>query len=158
MVAEELAAADIPVILNPMINMPMEFSGVNATFSNAARLHAAGVLIAFSNVSNPNPSNPEIIRQAAGLAVAHGLPWEESLKAITINPAIIWELDDQYGSVEPGKDADLVIWDGDPLEVMSYPVTVFIKGEAMPNDSRQIRLRDRYRNLPKAGDIPPAYH
>lgn len=158
MVADELAEANIPVILNPMVNMPMEFSAVNATFSNAARLQAAGVLIAFSNISNPNPSNPEIIRQAAGVAVAHGLPWEEALKAITINPAMIWGLDDQYGTLEPGKDADLVIWDGDPLEVMSYPTTVLIRGVPMPNDSRQIRLRDRYKDLPEAGDIPPAYH
>ena len=148
LVAEELAAAQIPVVLNPGINVAMEFSGFNATYSNAARLHAAGVLIAFSNVSNPHPSNPEIVRQLAGLAVAHGLPWEEALRALTINPAKIWGLEESYGSLEPGKDADVVVWNGDPLELMSYPHDVFIKGQRMPNDSRQIKLRDRYKNLP----------
>ena len=82
LMANELAAAQIPVVLNPGINVGMEFSGFNATYSNAARLHAAGVLIAFSNVSNPHPSNPEIVRQLAGLAVAHGLPREEALRAL----------------------------------------------------------------------------
>ena len=158
LMADELAAAQIPVVLNPGINVGMEFSGFNATYSNAARLHAAGVLIAFSNVSNPHPSNPEIVRQLAGLAVAHGLPWEEALRALTINPAKIWGLEENYGSLESGKDADIVVWDGDPLELMSYPLAVFIKGQRMPNDSRQIRLRDRYQTLPDAGGEPPAFH
>jgi imidazolonepropionase-like amidohydrolase len=157
LVAEELAAAGIPVVLNPSINLAMEFSGFNATLANAARLNAAGVEIAFSNVSNPNPSNPEIIRQAAGLAVAHGLPWVEAMKALTIGAARIWGIDESYGSLEVGKDADIVIWDGDPLESMSYPVAVYIRGERMPEDSRQLKLRDRYLQLPAAGDLPPAY-
>ena len=148
LMANELAAAQIPVVLNPGINVGMEFSGFNATYSNAARLHAAGVLIAFSNVSNPHPSNPEIVRQLAGLAVAHGLPREEALRALTINPAKIWGLEESYGSLEPGKDADVVVWNGDPLELMSYPQDVFIKGQRMPDDSRQIKLRNRYENLP----------
>ena len=158
MVADELAAAGIPVVLNPAINTAMEFSGFNATLKNAARLNASGVEIAFSNVSNPYPSNPEIIRQAAGLAVAHGLPWVEAMKAITIGAASIWGIDDTYGSIEVGKDADIVIWDGDPLESMSYPEAVFIRGVRMPEDSRQLRLRDRYLDLPAAGELPPAYH
>ncbi|SVC55716.1 uncharacterized protein METZ01_LOCUS308570, partial [marine metagenome] len=81
--AEALAAAEIPVVLNPGVNLPTEFSSLNTTYSNAARLHEAGVLLAFSNVGNSGPSNPEIVRQLAGLAVAHGLPWEEALKAMT---------------------------------------------------------------------------
>jgi imidazolonepropionase-like amidohydrolase len=65
------------------------------------------------------------MREAAGLAVANGLPRHEALKALTINPAVIWGIDDHYGTIEPGKDADLVIWDGDPLEPTRAPLRTY---------------------------------
>jgi imidazolonepropionase-like amidohydrolase len=80
------------------------------------------------------------------------------MKAITIGAAGIWGIEDRYGTIEVGKEADIVIWDGDPLESMSYPEVVFIRGERMPDDSRQLRLRNRYFDLPAPGEIPPAYH
>ena len=84
--------------------------------------------------------------QIAGNAVAYGMPWDHALAAITRNPAQIWGIDSSYGTLEAGKDADVVIWDGDPLD-LSAPTAVFIKGVNIPLVSRQTKLRDRYRDL-----------
>jgi len=143
-VAGEIAAARVPVLLNPLTNLPQSFEELGATLENAARLERAGVTVAFLTGDSHNSRN---LRQGAGNAVAHGLPWESALAAMTVNPARIWGLDD-YGTLEPGKDADVVIWNGDPLEVTAAAEHVFIRGQEMPQDSRQIRLRDRY--LPRA--------
>ncbi len=140
-VAGEIAAARVPVLLNPLANLPQSFEEMGATLENAARLARAGVTLAFLTGDSHNSRN---LRQAAGNAVAYGLPWDAAMAAMTVNPARIWGLDD-YGTLEPGKDADVVIWDGDPLEVTSAAERVFIRGLEMPRDSRQIRLRDRYR-------------
>ena len=74
---------------------------------------------------------------------------DHALAAITKNPAQVWGIDSSYGTLEAGKDADVVIWDGDPLDVTSAPTAVFIKGQQMPMTSRQTELRDRYRDLSK---------
>jgi imidazolonepropionase-like amidohydrolase len=139
-VAGEIAGARVPVLLNPLTNLPQSFEEMGATLENAARLARAGVTLAFLTGDSHNSRN---LRQAAGNAVAYGLPWDTAMAAMTANPARIWGLDD-YGTLEPGKDADVVIWDGDPLEVTSAAERVFIRGLEMPRDSRQIRLRDRY--------------
>lgn len=154
-VARELAAAEIPVILDPVLNLPAQFEDIGATLSNAARLEAAGVTIAFFN-ADATTHNLRLLPQLAGNAVAHGLPYEAALAALTINPARILGVDDRLGSLEPGKIADIVVWDGDPLEVSSRPVAVFIDGRAMSMENRQTRLRDRYRDLSR-GDLPHAY-
>jgi imidazolonepropionase-like amidohydrolase len=148
-VAADIAAAHVPVLVNPLSNLPQSFESLGATLENAARLAKAGVTIAIMSGDSHNARN---IRQEAGNAVAYGLPWETALAAMTVNPARIWGLDD-YGTLEPGKDADVVVWDGDPLEVTSAAVHVFIRGIEMPEDSRQLRLRDRY--LRRAGVQPP---
>lgn len=153
-VAERLAAAGVPVLVDPMQNLPSSFESLAATLENAARLHAAGVRVALMSGSSHNARN---LRQAAGNAVAHGLPWEAALAAMTSTPAEVWGLADDSGRLEPGMTADVVVWDGDPLEVTSFPEHVFINGEEMPMESRQLRLRDRYRHLPEEGDLPPAY-
>jgi len=154
--ADALATAGVPVILNPFTNLPASFDRLEATLENAARLHEAGVTIAFSAGDGHNPRN---ISQAAGNAVAHGLPWHEGLRAITRAPAEIFGVGDELGALRAGLRADLVIWDGDPLEVTSFPERVFIEGEAVPMRSRQTLLRDRYRDPtgdPESG-LPPAY-
>lgn len=151
LVAEELAAARVPVVLDPLANLPASFEQIGATLENAARLHAAGVRIAFISGGSHNARN---LRQAAGNAVAHGLPWEAGLAAITRSPARIWGMVG-YGTIEPGMEADLVVWDGDPLEVTSAAERVFIRGREVPMVSRQILLRERYRRLD--GPRPPAY-
>jgi imidazolonepropionase-like amidohydrolase len=111
------------------------------------------VTIAFMSEDAHNARN---LRQAAGNAVAHGLPWEAALAALTAVPARLWGAG-EVGTLEPGREADLVVWDGDPLEVTTFADAVFIRGREMPRETRQTRLRDRYRDLPKAGELPPAY-
>lgn len=151
-VAPEIAAAKVPVLINPLDNLPGSFEALGATLENAARLHKAGVTVAFMSGDAHNARN---IKQAAGNAVAYGLPWNAALAALTSVPARIWGLADSYGTLEPGKDADVVIWDGDPLEVTTFPDAVFIRGVQMPMQTRQTELRDRYKDL--SGPLPPAY-
>ena len=152
MVAREIAEARVPVLINPLSNLPGAFESLGATLENPARLHKAGVTVAFMTGEAHNSRN---IRQAAGNAVAYGLPWDEALAAMTSVPAHIWGISNRYGTLEPGKDADVVIWDGDPLEVSSFPTAVFIRGREMPMNSRQLELRDRYKDL--QGPMPPVY-
>jgi len=145
-VAAELAAAGLPVLLDPLDDLPQSFDTVGATLENAARLERAGVRIAFS-FDDPQPHNIRKLRQAAGIAVAHGLPWEAALAALTRNPAQIFGVADRNGTIERGRLADLVLWSGDPLEVSTLADAVFIQGVQQPMRSRQTELRDRY--LPK---------
>ncbi len=142
-VATELAAARVPVLLNPLDDLPESFDAVGATLENAARLQHAGVKIAFT-FDDPAPHNIRRLRQAAGIAVAHGLPWEDALAAITRNPAEIFGVTAANGSLARGRPADLVLWSGDPLEVTTLADRVFIQGVAQSMHSRQTELRDRY--------------
>ncbi|MBX7249976.1 MAG: amidohydrolase family protein [Caulobacteraceae bacterium] len=153
-VAPELAAARVPVILNPLTDLPASFEQINATMENAARLERAGVVVAFENSDNGSHRARET-RYDAGNAVANGMSYEGALKAITINPATIFGVADRSGSLEAGKDADVVVWTGDPFEPLSQPTAVFIRGQQQPMTSRAQELRDRYRNLNT--QYPPAY-
>ena len=146
-VAGTLAQAQVPVILDPLVDLPDTFDQVGATLENAARLHRAGVRIAFMN-SNDGTHNARKVRQTAGVAVAHGLPWEAALAALTANPADIFGLGAEYGRIAPGYVADLVLWSGDPLEVTTVAQQVWIDGRAQSMRSRQTELRDRYRPAP----------
>ncbi|MCU7555276.1 amidohydrolase family protein [Alteromonas sp. ASW11-19] len=139
-VASELADADIPVILDPEYNLPGGFDQMGATLANAARLEAAGVTVAVGMDTH----NIRLATQHAGNAVANGLSYEGGLASLTSAPAAILGIDDQLGSLAPGKRADVVIWSGDPLEVTQVAEQVFINGEAIEMRSRQTRLRDRY--------------
>ena len=111
MVADELAAAGVPVLLQPLANLPASFETLGATLANAARLDAAGVPVAFMSGDSHNARN---LRQDAGNAVAWGMPWDAALAAMTTVPASIWGLDGVYGRIEPGYEADLVIWEPSP--------------------------------------------
>ncbi len=142
-VAPELAAAHIPVVLNPLQDLPESFDIVGATLENAVKLNRAGVKIAFS-LDDPQPHNIRKVRQTAGIAVAHGLPWEAALAALTRNPAEIFGVAARNGTIARGRPADLVLWSGDPLEVTSLAQRVFIEGQSQPMQSRQTVLRDRY--------------
>lgn len=141
MVADKLAAAHVPVLLDPLQDLPSRFESLGATLHNAARLQQAGVLIAFATGDTHNARN---VTQTAGNAVAYGLPWIDALKAIMLNPAKIYGVADRVGTLAPGKVADVVIWNGDPLEVTTFADQVFIAGRKMPMVSRQTLLRDRY--------------
>jgi hypothetical protein len=141
LVANALARAHAPVILNSLQDLPTDLDRLSARLDNAARLQRAGVLIAFSNGDTHNARN---VRQLAGNAVAHGLPWEAALAALTANPAEIFGQGAVRGRIEKGQVADLVLWSGDPLEVTSAADQVWIGGRAMEMRSRQTELRDRY--------------
>jgi imidazolonepropionase-like amidohydrolase len=156
LVADELAAADIPVIIDPLDNLPASFEKLAATQLNAERLITAGVKTAFANLGD-NGHQARLVLQAAGNAVANGVSQADAIKAMTSIPADIYGRSD-LGRLESGAIADLVIWDGDPLEVTSAPTTVIIAGEIQPLESRQTRLRDRYLDLTDdGGDLPLAY-
>jgi imidazolonepropionase-like amidohydrolase len=151
-VADEIAAAGVPALITPLNNLPTSFDVLGATLENAARLHKAGVAVAFMSTAAHESYG---IRQNAGNAVAYGMPWEAAMAALTTVPARLFGIADHYGTLEPGKDADVVVWTGDPLEVLTYPTAVFIRGIEMPIRSRQLELRDRYKDL--GATTPPAY-
>jgi len=154
-VAEDLADEDIAVILDPSNNLPTSFDNIYATTDNARLLHEAGVTIAIATTSFNDVNNPRNVTQIAGIGVANGLPYDAALRAITLGPAEMFGIGDDFGTLEAGKDADVVVWEGDPLEVMTLPTHVIIDGDLMPMDNRQLRLRDRYRDL--SDDTPMQY-
>ena len=127
---------------------------MGARLDNAARLHAAGVTVAINGARDFNNLRQE--RLNAGLAVANGLPYAAGLAAVTLVPARIWGQDGKIGSLDVGKVADVVVWNGDPLETTSWPLNVFVGGVEQPKDSRQTQLRDRYAKSDDSG-YPPAY-
>lgn len=154
MLAEQLVAADIAVVLAPMDILPRNFDRINARRESAAILAAAGVTISFAD-GQGHTHNARNITQSAGNAVANGLSWDDALRAITLAPAEIFGVASSVGSIEPGKEADIVIWPDDPLELTTYPEQVLIKGESISMTSRQTLLRDRY--LKTESGKPPAY-
>lgn len=154
--ARALAAASIPVILDPMDNLPSSFENLSATLKNAGILNQAGVKIAFFNPPGFGAHNLRLHTQQAGNAVANGLPFDAALAAITRNPAQIFGIGGQLGTLEVGKRGDVVVWDGDPLEVTTGVVSVVIDGQVQSLDNRQEKLLRRYRNLDR-GDLPHAY-
>ena len=104
----------------------------------------AGVQVAITTGETFKAYN---IRQEAGNAVAYGLSWEEAFRAVTLYPAQIWGVADRYGSLEAGKVADVVVWSGDPLELLTRVEHVVIRGREVPMVSRETELRDRYRHI-----------
>lgn len=152
-VAEQLAEAEVAVILDPLQNIPQNFDSLGARLDNAALLIKAKVKVAFTVADTHNLRR---LRFAAGNAVAHGVTREAALAAITRNPAEIWGVGDELGSIVPGKVADLVIWDGDPMEFATSVQKVIINGKVMSLDSRPKRLLERYKTLQRKK--PFAYH
>lgn len=158
-VARELAAAEVPVFVDPLANLPGDFDRIGATLENAARLHAAGVRVAFSQ-SGDASHNARKIRQLAGNAVANGLPWEAGLAGLTAVPAAALGVGEQIGAIAPGRRADLALWSGDPLEVNTVALQVWLDGRAIEMRSRQTELRDRYlraQTPAESGGLPRAY-
>ncbi|MGD9813953.1 MAG: amidohydrolase family protein [Hyphomonadaceae bacterium] len=144
-VADELARAGIPVIIDPLSNLPDRFERLSARLDNAVILHRAGVRFAIAPAPGTvDAHQARLVLQLAGNAVANGLPWEAAFAAVTRAPADIFGVGNRLGRLERSYIADVVIWDGDPLQVMSAPTAVFIAGVEQPLVSRQTRLRDRY--------------
>ena len=157
--APQLAAARVPVFVDPLANLPSDFDSIGASLENATRLRAAGVDVGFTQAGDAS-HHARKMRQLAGNAVAAGLPWEDGLAGLTRVPAEAFGVAGELGRIAPGQRADLVLWSGDPLEVNSVALQVWMNGTAIPMRSRQTELRDRYlRGVPSAeqGGLPRAY-
>ena len=152
MVANELAEARVPVLLNPLTNLPGNFDQLGSRLDNAAILDEAGVVITISGARTHNVRKQ---RQMAGNAVSYGLSHEAGIAALTRNPAVIFGLAGEQGSIQRNQPANIVLWSGDPLEVTSVAEVVVINGRLVPMESRQTKLRDRY--LPEKPEMPRAY-
>jgi imidazolonepropionase-like amidohydrolase len=162
-VADLLAAAQIPVVLDPFANLPYSLDEIGARLDNAALLRKAGVVIAFAMVDDLSSIYEsylagETMREGAGLAVGNGLSWDQALEAVTTGPARIWGIADHYGTLEPGQDADVVIWQGDPLDVSGWPVAVYVRGVKASLRTRQGALGERYAPSHADDAWPSDYH
>lgn len=145
--ADVLAAAKVAVILDPQVNLPFNFDQLGARQDNAALLAKAGVRVAVGQAGGPIHANYNAgmgLREGAGIAVANGLPYVEALRAVTVNPLAIWGRGG--GTLVVGADADLVVWDGDPLEPSTNAVSVIVEGRETGIRSRQDQLAERYKD------------
>jgi imidazolonepropionase-like amidohydrolase len=140
-VLDYVAGLKVPVIVGPIYEAPKEDERYDTVFKLPAELYKRGVKIAFASYSAHNARN---LPDQAGYATAFGLPYDEALKAITINPAEIWGVADKLGSLDAGKTANVVVANGDPLDVKTDVKRVFIEGRETPMTNRQTRLRDEY--------------
>ncbi len=143
-VAPQIAAAEVPVIVQPLTNLPSALSTLHSRYDNAALMHRAGVRLVITTSGAHDLRNH---RQEAGNAVAAGLPADAALRALTAEPARVFGLADRYGTIAPGRVANLVVWTGDPFELTTWAREVFIRGRAVPMQSRQRLLFERYRRL-----------
>lgn len=161
-VAPQIAAARVPVIVQPMLDNPNSFEALASTRSNAGRLVAAGVTVALGILEQDASFQARNLTHYAGNLVAQakvpggvGLTWAQAMRTITTAPASIFGMGDT-GFLGSAQRADVVVWDGDPLELTSAPTEIFIDGVSQPMTSRQTELRDRYLGL-KMQDAPLAY-
>ena len=142
-VADQLVARKVPVVVKPLTNIP-SFDALGATLENPARLSKAGATLVLSSFDTHNARN---LRQEAGNAIANGLDRDAALRAVTLEPARVWGVADRLGSLEVGKDADVVVWSGDPFELTTRAEHVFIAGREIPADTRQKQLFEKYKTL-----------
>lgn len=163
MVADRIAAAKVPVIASALNDLPAAFERLNATQSNVGRMKKAGVSVAIGMIGDNDAHQLRYTPQYAGNLVAlqrvpgaTGLEWGAALATITSAPAEAAGLGQVMGSLKPGRVGDVVIWSGDPLELSSTPEIVFIDGVKQSMETRQTRLRERYRSLAPAA-LPKAY-
>ena len=150
LVANKIAESDVPLIINPINNIPGSFDELAANIELASNLETFGITLMFNA---PRSHNYHLIRQGAGVAVANGMSYEGALKAITLSPVEIFKLG-KRGQIAQGNIADLIIWDADPLEPSSMPEKVFINGKDIDLTTRMSRLTDRYT---KEKDKPNGY-
>src|SRR5437773_5287928 len=140
-VLDYVASLKVPVIVGPIYETPKAEERYDAVYSLPAQLYKRGVKIAFASFDAHNVRN---LPYAAGYATAFGLPRDEALKAVTLNAAEIWGVDGNLGSLDAGKTANVVVANGDPLDISTDVKQVFIHGREIPMTSRQTRLRDEY--------------
>ena len=151
-VAPELATAKVPVLTGSLENIPENFEALGQRHDNVVLLRKAGVTVALignAGEEDTAPFNVRNIRQDAGTAVAYGLSWDEALKAVTLAPAEIFGVAERVGSLQAGRDANVVVWSGDPFEFSTQTVAVFVRGQQVKAPSRQDMLMERYKTLPR---------
>ena len=162
-VAPQIAAAKVPVMASALNDLPDSFEQIAATQSNVGRMKAAGVEVGIGMINDNEARQAQLSMQYAGNLVAlnkvpgaTGLSWGDAFAAISSVPASIVGLGGEIGSLKAGRRADIVFWDGDPLEATSNVEKVWIDGVGQPLSTRQTRLRDRYLQ-PGVGALPDAY-
>ena len=143
-IADQIAAAGVPVMVQAMDNIPT-YDGLGIRYENAALLAKAGVKVVLMETDTHNSRN---LRQQAGNAVSYGMAWEQALRSVTLTTAEVFGVADRYGSLEPGKVANVVVWSGDPFEFATGVEHVYIRGREIPLRSRQTELLERYQTLP----------
>ncbi len=162
-VAQQIAAAGVPVLASALADLPASFEQLAATQSNIGRMKAAGVTVGIGMIGDDESRQARLVRQYAGNLVAlskipgaAGLDWGAAFATITSLPARAIGMDAEIGTLAAGRRGDVVIWDGDPLEIGSVPTQLFIDGVDQPLTNRQTRLRDRYL-VPQEQGLPKAY-
>jgi imidazolonepropionase-like amidohydrolase len=158
MMADRLGAAHVPVLTGAMNNIPAGFAALGQRQENAALLSKAGVRVAL--IGNAGDGDEETfnvrnIKQEAGNAIAYGMSWENALRSVTLTPAEIFGVSDRVGSLQPGREANVVVWSGDPFEFTTRAEHVFVRGREYHDKTRQDLLMERYRNLPATHNTPP---
>jgi len=155
-VANRLAAAKIPVLAGAMSNDPISFSALGSRQDNVALLRKAGVQVALIGNGGGDEElfNVRNIRYEAGNAVGYGLSWNDALKAITQAPAEIFGVADRIGTLQVGREANVVVWDGDPFEFATRAVAVYVRGQKQNDVSRQDLLTKRYETQPPNYEKP----
>ena len=150
-VASRLAAAGVPVVVGSLNNIPQSFSTLGARQDAAALLQRAGAkVVLIGNGSGEEGFNVRNLKYDAGVAVAYGLPWDAALRAITLTPAEMLGVANRIGSLQPGRDANVVVWSGDPFEFTTRAEHVLIRGREVVSPSRQDELMQRYKSYPPA--------
>lgn len=156
MVADKLAAARVPVMTGAMNSIPGSFEQLNSRQENPALLRRAGVQVVLigNGGGDEEVFNVRNIKQEAGNAVAYGMSWDDALRAVTLAPAEVFGVTDRVGSLQAGRDANVVIWSGDPFEFSTVVERVFVRGREYTQPDRQQMLTDRYKTLPPAWGTP----
>lgn len=157
MMADKLAAAHIPVLTGAMNNIPADFASLGQRQENAALLRKAGVQVALignAGGGDEETFNVRNLKQEGGNAIAYGLSWDDALRAVTLAPAEIFGVADRVGSLQPGREGNVVVWSGDPFEFTSHAEHVLVRGREYNEKTRQDLLVERYRNLPATHNQP----
>ena len=158
MMADKLAAARIPVLTGAMNNIPADFAELGQRQENAGLLRKAGVAVALignAGGGDEEAFNVRNLKQEAGNAVSYGMTWDDALRAVTLTPAEIFGVADRVGSLQPGREGNVVVWSADPFEFSSHAEHVFVRGREYNEKTRQDLLIERYRNLPATHTEPP---
>ena len=145
-VADRIAASKAYVLVGALNNIPRDFATLGARQENAALLQQAGARVIIAG--GADAFNARNVKYEAGVAVAFGMPWDAALRAVTLTPAEMYGVADRVGSLQPGRDATLVIWSGDPFELYTHADQVFVRGQEVQGPSRQDELMRRYKTLP----------